>query len=190
MLNEKPLDKITVKDLVAECEINRNTFYYHYQDIYALIKEIFQTELERVIGDYNDTLSWEDSFLEATKFAMENKKAIYHVYNSVQRDVLEEYLYGVAGNIMMRYVERASRSFPASQRDQKLIATFYQSALTCMVMNWISSGMKQDPEMIIGRIGELFDGNIAMSLQRSVERPDTRESLNSKQPLKADMQVD
>ena len=50
--------------------------------------------------------------------------------------------------------------------------------------------MKQDPEMIIGRIGELFDGNIAMSLQRSVERPDTRESLNSKQPLKADMQVD
>ena len=35
LLNEKPLDKITVKDIVDDCGVNRNTFYYHFQDIYA-----------------------------------------------------------------------------------------------------------------------------------------------------------
>ena len=29
LLNEKPLSKITVKDIVEECGINRNSFYYH-----------------------------------------------------------------------------------------------------------------------------------------------------------------
>lgn len=62
-LNEHPLNKITVKDIVRECGINRNTFYYYYTDIYALLSEIFQTELQTVIDEYNDTLSWKKAFL-------------------------------------------------------------------------------------------------------------------------------
>ena len=37
-LNERPLDKIKVKELVEECGVNRNTFYYHYKDIYELLE--------------------------------------------------------------------------------------------------------------------------------------------------------
>ena len=40
LLNEKPLGKISVRDIVEDCGINRNSFYYHYQDIPALISEI------------------------------------------------------------------------------------------------------------------------------------------------------
>ena len=29
LLNERPLDKITIKDIVDDCGISRNTFYYH-----------------------------------------------------------------------------------------------------------------------------------------------------------------
>ena len=36
LLNERPLDKITIKDIVDDCGISRNTFYYHFQDITAL----------------------------------------------------------------------------------------------------------------------------------------------------------
>lgn len=38
LLNERPLDKITIKDIVDDCGISRNTFYYHFQDITALLK--------------------------------------------------------------------------------------------------------------------------------------------------------
>lgn len=47
MLNERPLDKIAVKDIVTACEINRNTFYYYYADLYAVLSEIYQSELQR-----------------------------------------------------------------------------------------------------------------------------------------------
>lgn len=36
LLNEKPLDKITVKNIAEDCGINRNTFYYHFSDIREL----------------------------------------------------------------------------------------------------------------------------------------------------------
>ena len=167
MLNERPLNKITVKELVAACEINRNTFYYYYADIYGIITEIFQNELQKVIDEYNDTLSWEESFLVAARFALENKKAIYHIYHSIRRVELEEYIFSVAGNVMLRYVEKMSEDIPASTKDKKMIAFFYQSALTQMVLHWIEHGMKENPEEVIRQVGRLFDGNIRLSLERS-----------------------
>ncbi|MEA4826638.1 MAG: TetR-like C-terminal domain-containing protein [Clostridium sp.] len=172
MLNERPLNKITVKDVVKECEINRNTFYYYYTDLYAVLSEIFQTELQTVIDEYNDTLSWEESFILAAKFALENKIAIYHVYNSMQREELENYIYNISGNVMIRYVEKVSEGISASSRDKKLIASFYQCALTEMVLRWIATGMKEEPDTIVKRIGLLFDGNIALSLKRSADLND------------------
>ncbi|MCW6059638.1 TetR/AcrR family transcriptional regulator [Clostridium sporogenes] len=167
MLNERPLNKITVKDIATACEINRNTFYYYYTDIYALLSEIFQIELQTVINEYNDTLSWEESFIVAARFALENKIAIYHVYNSMQREEVVNYIYNVSGNVMIRYVEKVSDGISASLGDRKLIASFYQCALTAMVLRWIAAGMKEDPDTIVRRIGQLFDGNIELSLKRS-----------------------
>lgn len=172
MLNEHPLNKITVKDIATVCEINRNTFYYYYKDVYELLSEIFQTELQTVIDEYSDTLSWEESFLLATKFALENKKAIYHVYNSMQREELENYIYNISETVMIRYVEKVSNGILATPEDKKLIASFYQCALTEMVLRWVASGMKENPNAIIRRIGQLFDGNIALSLRRSATLKD------------------
>jgi AcrR family transcriptional regulator len=167
ILNERPLNKITVKDIASACEINRNTFYYYYTDVYALLSELFQTELQTVTDEYNDTFSWEESFIVATKFALENKIAINHVYNSIQREELEDYIYNVSGHVMNRYVEKLSDGISASSGDKKLISSFYQCALTEMVLRWIASGMKEDPDTIVRRIGQLFDGHIALSLKRS-----------------------
>ena len=36
LVEEKPLDKITIQDIADQCGINRNTFYYHFDDIYSL----------------------------------------------------------------------------------------------------------------------------------------------------------
>ena len=44
LLNERPLDKITIKDIVDDCGISRNTFYYHFQDITALLEQAGQSD--------------------------------------------------------------------------------------------------------------------------------------------------
>ena len=58
MLDERPFDEITVTDLVTRCEINRKTFYYYYQDLYAVLTEIFESELETVLGGVKEHVTW------------------------------------------------------------------------------------------------------------------------------------
>lgn len=50
LLEQRPLDKISVVDIADHCGVNRNTFYYYYCDIYALVREVLETELDRVLN--------------------------------------------------------------------------------------------------------------------------------------------
>ena len=167
-LDEMPLNKISVTEIARRCEINRNTFYYYYPDIYAVLSEIFDVELNRVIGQYSATQTWEEGFIQATIFAQEHRRAIYHVYRSMQREDLERFIQRISEDVMMRFVQAKNQDIGASESDCRIIAVFYQCALTQMVLQWLAGGMKEDPVTVIRRTGELFNGNIELSLQRSL----------------------
>ena len=49
LLEERPVNKISVKDVVEDCGINRNTFYYHFADIPALVEEIVRANPASVV---------------------------------------------------------------------------------------------------------------------------------------------
>ena len=53
LLDEKTLDNITVTELAKKCQIERKTFYYHYENLEQLIREIFESELDIVIEEFN-----------------------------------------------------------------------------------------------------------------------------------------
>ena len=49
LLNQKPLSQITIKDIVDDCGVNRNTFYYYFQDLPDLVETITKEEAEQLI---------------------------------------------------------------------------------------------------------------------------------------------
>lgn len=167
LLNKKPLHNVTVTELAKECNIERKTFYYHYENLPQLIKEIFDEELDQVIEEYNETLSWEDGFILAAKFILDNKKAIKHMYESDYKIDLEKYVFSISGEIMNKYVRRQAEGTKAQDIDIKLIAYFYQCALSSALIQWVATDMKTDPKLVARRIGDLMDGNILLSLKRS-----------------------
>lgn len=67
LLNERPLDKISVKDIAERSTVNRNTFYYYYADIYALVEEIFPDGDAAFPGKLHSYASWEEASHEATR---------------------------------------------------------------------------------------------------------------------------
>ena len=167
LLNKKPLHNVTVTELAKQCNIERKTFYYHYENLPQLIKEIFEEELEKVIEEFNDTLSWEECFILAAKFILDNKKAIKHMYESDYKTDLEKYVFSISGEIMNKYVNLMAEDTNAQEIDIKLIAYFYQCALSSSLIQWVATDMRTDPKLITRRIGELMDGNILLSLKRS-----------------------
>lgn len=168
LLNEMPFDKITVKDIVEDCGVSRNTFYYHYQDIYELLREIFETETERVLESSLDYDTWQKAFLQTAAFALENRKGIYHIYNSIKRREIEDYLYTITGKIMTDFVRKQAKDIKVKEEDILLIAHFYECALVGLMLRWLDGGMKDDPEYLINRMGVMLDGNIMMMLKRAM----------------------
>ena len=167
LLNKKSLHNITVTEIAKQCIIERKTFYYHYENLPQLVKEIFDEELEDVIKEFNETLSWEESFISATKFILENKKVVKHMYESDYKVELEKYIFSISGEIMRKYIERVAKDTNAQEIDIKLIAYFYQCALSSSLIQWVATDMKTDAKVITRRLGELMDGNILEALKRS-----------------------
>ena len=89
LLAERPFDKITIGDIAQRSEITRNAFYYYYQDIYALVEDIFALELERFAQQAASYASWQDAFRVAITFALDNRRAVLHIYQSSSRETLE-----------------------------------------------------------------------------------------------------
>ena len=169
MLNESPMDKISVVDIAERCGINRNTFYYYYCDIYALVKELFTIEAQRIAEKELSCATWQEVCLEALEFVRENRRAVYHLFHSNHRDLLEEYLYDVAHLEMVNFVRREAEGMPVKDEDINSLALFYTSALVGLVTRWMLEGMKADVESILDNIGRLITGNLRMSLERSCE---------------------
>lgn len=54
LLAEKDISKITVVDIIGKADLSRNTFYAHYQDIYAVLEELeddFLSEMNRCLDE-------------------------------------------------------------------------------------------------------------------------------------------
>ncbi len=177
LLNKKSLHNITVTEIAKQCKIERKTFYYHYENLPQLVKEIFDEEFEDVIKEFNETLSWEESFISAAKFILENKKVVKHMYESDYKIELEKYIFSISGEIMRKYVRRVAKDTKAQENDIKLIAYFYQCALSSSLVEWVATDMKTDPKLVTRRLGKLMDGNILESLKRSEKLEKLTQSL-------------
>lgn len=177
LLNKKSLHNITVTEIAKQCKIERKTFYYHYENLPQLVKEIFDEELEDVIKEFNETLSWEESFISAEKFILDNKKVVKHMYESDYKIELEKYIFSISGEIMRKYVRRVAKDTKAQEIDIKLIAYFYQCALSSSLVEWVATDMKTDPKLVTRRLGKLMDGNILESLKRSEKLEKLTQSL-------------
>lgn len=79
LLEQKPLSKITVSEIVAGCGVNRKTFYYHFQDIYSLLHWMLEQDTMEVIRDYQK----HDNYHEILLFALQYLDGNQHLLNCV-----------------------------------------------------------------------------------------------------------
>ncbi|WP_232729826.1 TetR-like C-terminal domain-containing protein [Paenibacillus phocaensis] len=171
-----PLNKITVKHLVDDCGLNRQTFYYHFQDIYELLGWIYQTEAVDAIAGERGYRNWTSGFLKIFKYIEDNRAFCLNTLNSLARSHLDSYLYTVTNQLVMGVVEEVSSGMQVDEADQRFLANFYTLAFTGLVVRWMQDGMKERPEQIIDQLSELADGHFERALQRyeqKASRPPT-----------------
>ena len=166
LLDERPLSRITVKDITDNCGINRNSFYYHFQDIPSLIHEIFTEEIERIILEHPSIDSLEECIEIASAFATENKRAILHIYNSVNRDLFEQYLWRVCEQTVKTYFHTAFPDTALSPADREVLLYYHTCSTFGVVSGWLNSGMRLDMAAFGSRFCEITRGMFEEMIRR------------------------
>lgn len=164
LLMTKTLDKITVKDLVQDCQVNRQTFYYHFQDIYALLDWIFTTESAEIIAENKTKSTWQKGFLRVFEYMRENQHLAINVYRSIGREQLEQYLYRVVFDLIYDVVDEQAADLAVSEEDKRFITDFYKYAFVGLVLEWLRTGMKEEPQKMIARLDKLISGDFRRAL--------------------------
>jgi probable dihydroxyacetone kinase regulator len=166
LLLKKPLDKITVVDIVEDCEVNRQTFYYHFKDIFDLIEWICLDEASKALGENKTYDTWEDGFLQLFYAVLENKPFIMNAYHSISREQVERYLYDVTYSLLIKVVEEKAVGMSVRDEDKAFIANFYKYAFVGIMLDWIKKGMRDDPKSIIEHLSVLIHGDLTRALEK------------------------
>lgn len=160
ILQKKSLDKITVKDIIETTGINRNTFYYYYDDIYDLIDAIFKEESKKVLSEVKNNCTFYEEYVRAASIVLDNKQAIAHIYNSKSKDILFDYLEQVTEACVRKFVIKYSSSYNLSEEGIDYITYFYSSAIIGSTMHWVRHGMDNYRDELLQKISRSFEATI------------------------------
>ena len=173
LLDDRPLNQITVKDIVEACGINRNSFYYHFEDLPSLMEEILKDEADRIINEHASVSCLEDCLCVAIDFALKHKRAVMHTYGATNRALYEQYLDRVSQYVVSEYVNMKFKEIPADPADTELLIHFFKCILIGGALDWIADGMRYDIRQHVRRLCLLFDGTVEEALHRSADMPNT-----------------
>jgi len=166
MLLKKPVNKITISDITEDCGINRMTFYYHFKDIYDLVEWSCVEDAARALDGKKTYDTWQQGFQQIFQAVLDNKPFVQNVYQFVNREQVETYLYSLTHNLLIGVIEEKAVGMQVRDEDKEFIADFFKFAFVGLVLDWIRNGMKKDPQQIIDRLSILIEGDITRALNK------------------------
>lgn len=162
-----PLNKITVRDIVEECGITRNTFYYHFHDIYEVLEDAVDDGFERLKASWKD--SREDALFSLIEFCETNKRIFANLYKTIGHDNLTSYVRRQLREVLMESLHREAEGMEIAESDISLISSFYEEAMLGVFVSWLKKdSTNETPEerrAVIERIKVIFDGHERFCLE-------------------------
>ena len=166
LLNEKPLAKITVKDIVERCGVNRNTFYYHFRDISDVVESALKREVDKAFERPVEV----DSVLECldvlVKLIGENRKAMLHIYCSIQRENFTDALDKMCEYIVNQYAKHNFDKEILEKEEVKVLMHFYKCVMTGVVLDWMNHRMSYDLTEYAVKIRALYGNTFEQTLEK------------------------
>lgn len=168
LLQEKPISKITIKEICEEADINRSTFYAHYTDQYDLLRRVVDETLKD-INTYLDSYNFKE--YEPESFQIMNRIFEYIVENAELCKVLlgENGDISLQKEIMMIVQRQGIKEWQGSKAldDETLeyLFLFGVNGSIGIVHKWLQGGLKQSAREMADLVLKLIYQGISPFLQ-------------------------
>lgn len=159
LLNEKTLDKITVTDIVKKADINRGTFYAHYESVSDVVTSIFGSAFEIIkvsISDFQDNENFDTNImLQKLQTVMEQN---FDFYQRIFSSDINMHVYEEICNVLVSYVyEHESDISNVSHADFMFYTSFYSGGIIKLYRDWFIGTLPISFDELTKRASVLLD---------------------------------
>lgn len=161
-MKAKPFSKITVSEIITDCGVNRKTFYYHFENIYSLLKWMLEQEAVEVLKRFDFLVNPEEALSFVIDYVDANKHIINCAYDAMGREGMKSFfltdLYGVVGSVIDSIAEQMKLS--VDNDFKRFVASFYTEALAGMLIDYFQDREKHAKQELIDYILLILQNSI------------------------------
>ena len=159
LLLEKGVKRLTVKEIVEECQITRQTFYYHFEDIPALIRWILEQDSKRTMQEVQSLENGLEKlrylFLIAIQSMPYMKKGLQSNYRDDRESMLTQHLQNLFEHICD--TEGLYQDIP--RFETQLILRYHSQAILGLFRSWTQTDT-QNLDQIVQTVFRLITEGI------------------------------
>lgn len=169
IMRTKSFSKITVSEIIADCGVNRKTFYYHFEDIYALLKWIFENEAVEVVKQFNLAVDYEEAILFIMDYVERNDYIINCAYDSIGRDEMKRFFYTDFLDLVSAIINTAEieMGIYLDKEYKEFLCSFYTEALAGMLIDWIKNRNERNRSQVIEYLSITLKASLVGILNKS-----------------------
>lgn len=136
-MKDENLDAISVVSLTNHCNVNRQTFYYHFRNIYDLLTWVFLNE--QIEKPTNNEL--EEGLLIILRYIKVNEAFILNTLASAAKDLVREFIFNYLYNISLAYINKKDVNKIIDESERKILARVYGAGLASSVITWVEDDL-------------------------------------------------
>lgn len=157
-LEKKTLDEITIKELTDYCDLNRQTFYYHFSDVYDLTNWILFSSIEEVSKEnLSEGNSVKQIIKDIANILYENKNLVTNLYHSEHIDPLIEHIRDLNYQWIKTEVISLNLENNINEEDLEFLIDFYSAGISGSITRWIDSNMEYDINVFMDKLFWIID---------------------------------
>lgn len=161
-MRHKAFSKITVSEIIADNGLNRKTFYYHFNDIYALLKWMFEEETGAIVQGFDLLVDTEEAIEFVMDYLEKNDYIINCVMDPLGGEELKRFLISnfmvIAENVIDQAQAMSGNHLDAGYKD--FLCRFYVSAVANMLTEWFQHRDQIDRRSIIDYLLTTIQGSV------------------------------
>lgn len=112
-LIKKPFSKVTVSEIIRDCNVNRKTFYYHFEDIHALLAWCLKEDFSSMVHQFSAVEELRENFMLALNYINNNPYILNCIHDSVGLIELKKFLYENYIPIILQHFDNIGSDFVA-----------------------------------------------------------------------------
>ena len=151
LMKKYPFSKITIQKIASQCGVNRQTFYYHFDNIYDLMARAFEYELVCEYHMYEED-SWEGVMKRFLRWMKENRVIIKNIVTNTESRYMRQALYPLVIRSMEKYYRSGEIIHQDAELEEEFLYRFLTLGITQYIVEWVENDFKESINHMVGQM--------------------------------------